>query len=182
MTKSRLTLLVLSLAIVSLALSYGAYRLTHSTTPLPPIPVAGIGSQRPDFSFPDTAGNLREASEWQGKVMLINFWATWCPPCRREIPDLLKLCHRYRDQGLVIVGIGVDHPDSVRRFVADLSMDYPNLLGGEAGTGLSMRYGNRTAALPYSVIVDRTGKIIQTYVGALKESVAERTIQPLLSN
>lgn len=180
MTKGRLILLILSLAILSLGLSYGAYRLTHSEASLPPIPIASVGSTRPDFSFPDTEGNLRDSSEWQGKVVLINFWATWCPPCRREIPDLLKLYHRYRDRGFVVVGISVDHPDSVRRFVTDLAMDYPNLLGGEAGTGLAMRYGDRTAALPYSVIVDRTGKIVQTHIGGLKEAIAERIIQPLL--
>ncbi|TDX99587.1 TlpA family protein disulfide reductase [Thiohalophilus thiocyanatoxydans] len=135
---------------------------------------------RPDFGLQDLDDELRHVSEWDGDVLIVNFWATWCPPCRREIPAFIDLQEEYRDQGLTIVGIAIDTKQDTVDFVDPLGINYPILIGEKEGIALSKDYGNRLGVLPYTIIVDRDGKITETHRNELTFEEAEAMIKPLL--
>jgi thiol-disulfide isomerase/thioredoxin len=142
-----------------------------------------IGRPRPDFTLPDLKGVVREPSSWDGRVIVMNFWATWCEPCRREIPALVDLQGRYGAKGVQVVGIAIDDRKAVERFFGDvgISVSYPVLAGGEvAGIEVAKSYGNAFGVLPYTVIVDRAGKIVFVQLGELTLAQAERAVTKLL--
>ncbi len=142
---------------------------------------AASGPMRPAFSLPDLDGRVHDISEWDGKVLLVNFWATWCPPCRHEIPDFIEVRKAYHDRGFEIVGVAIDDPDSVRDYVDVLEIDYPVLHGGADATAIAQRYGNRTNALPYSALIDRHGRIRFSGAGRLPRQSLEKAVEMLLS-
>ena len=120
--------------------------------------------QVPTFTVTDITGRPFSSSDWKGKVVLVNFWATWCPPCRAEIPDLIALQNKYRDK-LVILGISEDDGpvDDVRRFVAEQKMNYPVVME----TPELSKIFRGVAALPTTFVMDRDGKLEQKHVGEL---------------
>ncbi len=135
---------------------------------------------RPDFSLSDLDGELQSIDNWNGQVIMVNFWATWCPPCRREIPAFIRLYENYRDRGFVILGIAIDDPQSVQDFVDPMDVNYPILLGEDTGIEITTDYGNRLGVLPFTVFIDREGRIIQTRRRELNYEQAEALIKPLL--
>ena len=139
-----------------------------------------IGQTRPDFSYKDIEGNMRSAKEWDGKVLLVNFWATWCPPCKKEIPAFIALQEQYADKGLQIIGIAIDDEDSVKDYADSMGMNYPVMAAEVNAIQLARDYGNRVSALPFSAFVDRKGKIVKIKAGGLSKESAEKIIQPLL--
>ena len=133
------------------------------------------------FALPDLQGEIHKESEWLGKkVVILNFWATWCPPCIREIPDFIKLQEKYGKRGLQFIGIAIDNQKAVKSFVKKMGMNYPILLGDQEGVDLSISLGNDMAGLPFTVIIDRNGKIVARQVGQIYEQEVETTILPLL--
>ncbi len=105
----------------------------------------------------------------QGKPLIINFWARWCPPCRAEIPEFVKVHHDYQAKGLVIIGIGIeDQAEPVRDFAKAYDMEYPLLLGKDKGMELMRALGNVRLGLPFTVAIDRTGKIVASKTGGIK--------------
>ncbi len=118
-----------------------------------------LGEKRPDFILPDLQNQPRHISEWDGKTLLINFWASWCAPCRHEIPAFLKIRDRYHTQGFEIIGIAIDQPDMVNELATELGIDYPLLYGQQEATEISRRFGNRRGTLPYSIFIDSQGII-----------------------
>lgn len=128
----------------------------------------------------DLDGRSQPISQWRGKVLVINFWATWCEPCREEIPGFVRLQEKYRDRGLQFVGIAIDQRDKVQAFAREFGMNYPVLLGGIESIEISRRTGNRAGALPYTLLFDRTGRIVGRELGRLKESKLDGMIQSLL--
>lgn len=139
-----------------------------------------IGSPRPEFTLPDTEGKPHNIKEWEGKVLVINFWATWCPPCRKEMPAFIELQEQYDAQGLQFVGVAIDEADKVTEFMDTYGVNYPMLLGDLAAIDVGKQYGNRFGALPYTAIVDRQGKIAFTRRGELEKHEAEAEIKKLL--
>lgn len=139
-----------------------------------------IGSSRPDFSLPDVAGEVRNIAEWDGKVIAINFWATWCPPCIKEIPEFVELQHKYQSQGLQFIGIALQRPEEVLDFMKEKGMNYPVLAGEMEVIEISELYGNNIGALPYTVIIDRAGLIQYVKRGPLSMDSAESIISKLL--
>ncbi|VAX14562.1 hypothetical protein MNBD_GAMMA24-2731 [hydrothermal vent metagenome] len=135
---------------------------------------------RPDFSLPDLDGKLQSINNWNGNVIVVNFWASWCPPCRREMPSFIRLYKNYQKQGFVILGIALDDPQSVRKFLDPIGINYPILLGEEAGIKISNAYGNELGALPFTVVIDRKGRIIRSHPGELSYQQIEAMITPLL--
>jgi thiol-disulfide isomerase/thioredoxin len=108
-------------------------------------------------------------AQWQGKPLVVNFWARWCGPCRTEIPELIKLRQQYRAQGLEVIGIGIeDQAESVRDFAKAYDMDYPLLLGKDKGLDLMRSLGNTKMGLPFTVAIDRAGKIVVLKTGGIK--------------
>ena len=97
---------------------------------------------------------------------MINFWAAWCPPCRKEIPAFIKLQKAYKDKGLAVIGIAIDTRANVVDFVDPMDINYPIMIGDKEGISLAKAYGNRYGVLPYTVFVDRSGKIVTTPTAA----------------
>lgn len=128
----------------------------------------------------DLQGQPQVLSQWRGKVLVVNFWATWCAPCREEIPAFVRLQDKYRAQGLQFVGIAIDQRDPVQAFIREFGINYPVLLGGMEGVEISRRAGNRVGALPFTLIIDRKGKIVATELGGIKESRLQAFVTPLL--
>ncbi|MCW9023546.1 MAG: TlpA family protein disulfide reductase [Gammaproteobacteria bacterium] len=137
-------------------------------------------TQRPDFSLYDLEDQLRHINEWNGQVVMVNFWATWCPPCRSEMPAFEKLYTDYKDKGFTIVGIAVDNKQSVIDFVDPLGIDYPILMGEEKGIQLAKDFGNHLGALPYTVIINRKGQVTHLLRKELNYQEAEALISPLI--
>ncbi len=135
---------------------------------------------RPAFALKDVNDKLRHIKEWDGQVIMINFWATWCPPCRREMPAFIKLYEKYKDRGFTIIGVALDEKQAVIDFIDPMGVEYPVLIGDEEGIPLTRRYGNRLGVLPYTVFIDRQGRIIARHRNELKYEEAEKLIKPLL--
>ena len=131
-----------------------------------------VGMQRVEFSAQDATGEIRNIKEWDGKIVFLNFWATWCPPCKDEIPHFIELQQEYGDQGLQFIGVAIDERDAVIEFINDIGMNYPTMIVQEDGVELARRYGNGIGVLPYTVIIDRNGRISNTFQGLLSKKRA----------
>src|SRR5690606_22646929 len=139
-----------------------------------------IGHVRADFGLPDKDGSMRSVEEWDGKVLVINFWATWCPPCRDEIPEFIKLQNEHGGQGLQFIGVGVQIAGGVQGFAAELGMNYPILVREQTVIKVAEEYGNTIGILHYTVVVDRNKKIAFIKKGPLHYEEANAVIRPLL--
>jgi len=131
-------------------------------------------------AFPDLAGQRQPLAQWRGKVVVLNFWATWCPPCRQEIPGFVKMQEQYGDRGLIFIGLALDEKDKVQAFVRENAVNYPILLGDDSAYELAGAIGNQQGGLPFSAVLDRSGKIVAAKVGGLSEKDLERLVAPLL--
>jgi thiol-disulfide isomerase/thioredoxin len=132
----------------------------------PPIPEV-----LPDIAMDDRDGRRRKLAEWSGRPLLINFWATWCAPCRREIPLLKQLRAERREQNLEVIGIAVDFRDEVLRYADQIGLDYPLLIGEDEGLAAAGAFG-MDLVLPFSVFADRQGRIVTLKVGELHAAEA----------
>jgi peroxiredoxin len=165
---------------------FGFYNLTGTVPETAPLrseaPRSGDvkGMMRADFTLPDLAGELRHIGDWDGDVVLVNFWATWCPPCLREMPAFVEVQDAYRDRGLTIVAVAIDDEQAVRDFADTHALNFPVLLGQSGGMAVTRDYGNRQGALPYSVLLDRDGRIRFFQAGELHKETLEQELQPLL--
>lgn len=130
--------------------------------------------------FDDLNGRAQPLAQWRGKVLVVNFWATWCEPCREEIPVFIRIQERYGPAGVQFVGIAIDQREKVQSFARDFGINYPVLLGRIDTIDLSRQAGNRAGALPHTVIIGRDGRIVAQHLGALKESRLLEVIKPLL--
>lgn len=128
----------------------------------------------------DVKGKTQSLEQWRGQVLVINYWATWCAPCREEIPVFVRLQERYGSRGLQFVGIAIDQPDKVAEFAAEFRINYPLLLGGLETIELLRLAGNRAGVLPYTLVIDRKGNLVSREPGGLKEARIENLIQSLL--
>jgi thiol-disulfide isomerase/thioredoxin len=130
--------------------------------------------------FPDISGTPRRLIDWQGKALLCNFWATWCAPCREEMPMLDAAHRRYSQKGLQIVGIAIDSAENVAKFVGIVSVGYPLLLGDASAIDLMRELGNSSGGLPFTVLLDRHGRLVERKLGVLSAADLETRIQRLL--
>jgi thiol-disulfide isomerase/thioredoxin len=145
---------------------------------------AGAGKGAAEAVFAARLANLQgepqSIGQWRGQVLVVNFWATWCAPCREEIPTFVKLQDQHRARGVQFVGIAIDRRDPVLAFVREFGINYPVLLGGIETIELSRQAGNRAGTLPFTLVFDRTGNIVATEVGVVKETWLRAIIEPLL--
>ncbi len=134
----------------------------------------------PSFQLADLDGQPRDITEWQGKVVVLNFWATWCPPCRRELPTFRELQESYAAKGVQFVGISLDRDELVRDFARIETLNYPQLVGPAKALQLGQLLGNRIGALPFTVVVDRDGNIAERIFGEWNREEAIATFERLL--
>lgn len=133
-------------------------------------------------TFVDLGGKTRRLAEWKGKVVVCNFWATWCHPCREEIPMLISVSEKMGPKGVEVVGIAVDFAAKVRSFVKDYKISYPVLLAGDNGIDLMRAAGNGVGALPYTVFLDRRGRIAHQKLGELSRAEVDTQLEKMLQS
>ncbi len=132
--------------------------------------------EAPQFTLSDMKGRPISLSNYRGKVVILDFWAPWCPPCRREIPDFISLQNQYASQGLQIIGIGLDQPNNVASFVRQYGINYPVVVGNDA---ISNLYGG-VSGIPTTFIIDKEGNISNKFEGFTDRTVFEEEIKKLL--
>ena len=159
--------------VAALALAAGIGFALYDRTPPDASKLLGL-------TLPDAAGQPQAVAQWQGKVVAVNFWATWCGPCREEMPGFVRVQAEYGPKGLQIVGIAIDNADKVQQFSKELGLNYPALIGGYSAMDLSKDLGNSLLALPFTVVLDRQGKVAYTHLGPVKPDRFRRIVAKLL--
>ena len=137
------------------------------------------GQRRPDFTLRDAAGTPVSVAEFDGQALLLNFWASWCKPCIEEMPMLSDLQRDHAGDGLQVIGIALDDPQRAQAFVSELGLEYLLLYGLADAARVGRLYGNREGMLPYSVLVDASGVIRWTRLGALTRDEVEAQLAGL---
>lgn len=146
----------------------GAPAMPAATAPVPEPPLR------------DLDGKPHSLAEWRGRVVVLNFWATWCPPCREEMPEFARLQQEFGAQGVQFVGVAIDDPEAVAGFLKDHPVNYPIWIGDEQAPAWADRLGNRLSALPFSVVFDREGQPVHAHTGIFQREQVVEAIQPLL--
>lgn len=162
------------LAYTTVALMFGAmgaYAQNKQAAPLTgtPAPGATAGVQALlAQTLPDAAGKPQALAQFKGKAMLVNFWAPWCGPCVKEMPELSALQKEAIGKKIQVIGIGIDSPSNIAEFTKKLSITYPIYVAGMSGTDLARQFGNVNGGLPYTVLIGADGQVKKTYLGGLK--------------
>lgn len=166
--------IIIIAAVLALGIGIAAQRF------LPPLEKTSVTSL-PDFNLPDLSGNQHNISEWRGKILVINFWATWCSPCRKEIPEFIALQEHYSVKGVQFVGIALEEQKPVAEYTASAHINYPILIGGDNGVTLAHQLGNSIDAIPYTIVVNQQGQIINRHPGEFSKEQILGIIEPLLN-
>lgn len=168
---------LLILLVAGIALTAGILLQQHN------LPAGGVEKAEPalQFSFPDMDGRVQAVSQWRDKILVINFWATWCPPCLKEIPEFIQWQQAYRAKNLQFVGIAIDDRESVADYLQRVAVNYPLLIAGDEGSVLAHQLGNIINAVPFTVIVDQQGQIVHRQPGELTKEQFLRVVEPLLA-
>ncbi len=185
MALDRTHLLVVALAVAGAGAGLLAGRLLQPeasrATAMNAAPAAIVGSERLDARLPGLDGKPLALSQWDGKLVLLNFWASWCAPCVAEMPLLDATQQRLAPRGLQVVGIAADEEAPTRDFLVRHPVAYPILLDAPgAGTDLSLRYGNDRSVLPYSVLVGRDGRVLARHFGDFNAKSLQAWLEPHL--
>lgn len=122
-------------------------------------------------------GKSVDTEQWRGRVLVVNFWASWCPPCVEEMPTLDQLQAEFKSQNVLFVGIGIDSPSNIREFLEKTPVSYPIVIGGLEGSNLSKQMGNSQGALPYTIVINAQGKATSSKLGKISEEELRKAIK-----
>jgi len=136
-------------------------------------PAAQLVATLPSFRLADRDGQMRSLADWPGRALIVNFWATWCAPCRREIPLLQQLGRDHAAEGFQVIGIAVDFRDKVLAYADQMQIDYPLLIGEQEALDAAAAFGVPTVGLPFTVFSDRQGRIVTAHLGELTAAEAD---------
>ena len=131
-------------------------------------------------TFPDENGKPQNLKQYTGKIVVLNFWATWCEPCREEMPELSALHETYKDKNVVVLGIAVDEAAAIKDFVKETKVSYPLLVADMQGMEIASHLGNDKSVLPYTVIIKADGSVAKTYFGRVTKPLLEQTLSKLI--
>lgn len=132
------------------------------------------------LSLPDARGTAQSLSQWRGKILVINFWATWCEPCREEIPGLQRLREKYIGKNVEVVGIAVDSAAKVLDYANQLKIIYPLVVGGMEAIELARNLGNKAGGLPFTIVLDTKSAIVLSRLGLIKEQELDQKLADLV--
>jgi peroxiredoxin len=167
--------LILGLAVLAAALGgYAQHRNRPVDAPSPSL----LGQALPPLVLPDLDGRAHRLTDYRGRRVLLNFWASWCAPCLREMPALAEAQAKFGEQGAIVVGIAMDEPLHVRAFLAAHPVDYPILIGEMGPPSTSLKLGNMRQVLPYSVLIGADGRILATHAGPLSAAQLTEWLAP----
>ncbi len=141
--------------------------------------VVADGERMLAAAFSDLNSQRQPLSQWRGKVLVVNFWATWCIPCREEIPGFIRLHREFADQGVQFVGIAIDQSAKVNVFARELGVNYPVLIGDDRALELQRQLGNEGGALPFTVVLDSSGRLVARHLGGLGVKQLRSILVPL---
>ena len=142
------------------------------SSPDPMLPPTKIPDRLPDFSLHDLEGKTASISAWRGQSLIVNFWATWCAPCQREIPLLEALQGEWAGRGITVIGIAVDQRENVRAYAKQLKIRYPLLIGEEDALEAAAAFGVASPVFPFTVFTDHRGDVVALYLGELHQAEA----------
>jgi thiol-disulfide isomerase/thioredoxin len=169
----RQLIVVAVVGLLAIAAGVVVYRLQDK----PSAAAAGGAATLFAAQLPGIDGKPQAVSQWRGQVLVVNFWATWCDPCREEIPAFIILQDQYRGRGVVFVGIAVDQRDKVQAYVRQSGMNYPVLIGGLEVMDMARQLGNAKSVLPFTLIIDRAGVVVLSHYGAMSIPELEAAIK-----
>lgn len=179
----RSNLIVVAVAVLGAVmglLAGGWYRQPPEVAAPPGVAVLRQGDMRADPALADLEGRPRHLGEWDGRLVLVNFWATWCGPCRDEMPLLDHSMTAFADKGLQVVGIAIDDADAVRGFLKESPVRYPILLDAANGVDPSLIFGDTRQVLPFSVLIGRDGRLVDQRAGSFSQASLTAWLQPHL--
>lgn len=139
-----------------------------------------LGKTAPNFQLKNLGGKPLSLADWKNKVVVLNFWASWCAPCQKEVPIFNRLQKEYGPEGVQFVGLAVDNLQNIQKFLQKIPIEYPVLIGDEAAFSIIQQYGNSSGVLPYTIFIGRSGKIHAIVKGGLTESYTRNAIEKLL--
>ncbi len=154
-----------------------AYAVRKYNQRAPVFTTGQIGKVAPDFNLPSATKGQIKLTDYKGKLVLLNFWASWCPPCRAEIPGFIKIQEEYKDKGFTILGAAIEDKKAVNIYMKDVGLNYPTAYGVEEVHKTAGDYGDPDGALPYSVLISKDQKILEVFAGFLSESKLKKLIE-----
>lgn len=186
--------LLIALMLGAGALGFGIYHLLENDGADEPAEVPEAAEQAreqaagrdltahlPEFSMPDVDGEERHISEWENDILVINFWGTWCAPCREEVPLLIDIQDDYADRDLTVLGIALDDADSVRDFAEEFGINYPLLVGENETLRVMEQFGSGALGMPHTFVIDRDGHVVNFHMGLIEPEDVDALLQPALA-
>ncbi|WP_395010595.1 TlpA family protein disulfide reductase [Undibacterium sp.] len=168
-----LTAILIGLVFAGLGATLGAKKFE-------PTPAKDSAAQQLfGLTLNDASAKPQALKQWQGKFLVVNFWATWCKPCVDEMPELVELQKELASKNVQLLGLGIDTPSNIADFTKKYQISYPVFAAGMDGTSLSQAMGNKTGGLPFTVLISPDGKVLKAYIGRLKMPELKADIQRL---